>query len=143
MSFLLIFASFRRHCPLPPVEKKSMASSDRLFMLLNQLQSMETALTDFMMESVLRLQTLTEARVFLLIENSSDRKRRYCGSTELVDLFERGALSQDTTDMTVELNTSVASHVLIDRPSRKRPNGVSSLSNDSMDNHLSPALHIG
>ena len=96
-----------------------MTSSDNLFSLLNQLQVMETALTNFMIETVLRLRTLTDTKVFLLVETAgSERKRRYCGAAELVDLYERGGLAARVEDSRVELDATV--NTLIDRPSRKR-----------------------
>ena len=98
-----------------------MASTDSLWVLRNRLQSMEVALTDFMMESILRLQALTEAKVFLLIENSGmDRKQRYCGSSELIEKYENGQLSPKPTELAVELNKSAVSHVLIERRANKR-----------------------
>ena len=96
-----------------------MTSSDNLFSLLNQLQVMETSLTNFMIETVLRLRTLTETKVFLLVETAgSERKRRYCGAAELVDSYERGGLAGRVEDSRVELDATV--NTLIDRPSRKR-----------------------
>ena len=98
-----------------------MASTDSIWALRNRLQSMEVALADYMMESILRLQALTEAKVFLLIENSGkDRKRRYGGSGELIEKYEDGQLHPEPKELAVELNKTAVSHVLTERRANKR-----------------------
>ena len=92
-------------------------SAQNLLPLLDQLQLMENSLINFMFETILKLKSLTDSKVFLLLENSN--KRRYCGSTELVDSFETRGLPSHATDVRVELDTSA--YVLIERPCRKRP----------------------
>lgn len=79
-------------------------STANLLPLLNQLQLMEITLTNFMLETVLKLQSLTDMKVFLLIE--SPQKRRYCGSKNLMDAFqsEKGLLCSGDTDIAVRLD---------------------------------------
>ena len=96
-----------------------MSSTDNLMSLLNQLQMMESTVTDFMMETILRFQRLTDAKVFLLVErNGIEPKRRYCGSQELLRHYGNGGLTQQSNDHLVELDSSV--EVLVDRRSNKR-----------------------
>jgi len=96
-----------------------MATADGLFTLLTQLQTMESSLVEFMLETILKLNTLTEAKVFFLVETST-RRRRYCGNRELTDLYEKGCLRLQSTDSAVEFNAIAAAKVLVDTPSRKR-----------------------
>ena len=68
---------------------------------------MEETLTNFMMETILKLQSLTEVKVFLLLEHPKRQKRRYCGSKTLIDQFETcqtGLSYQKTSDVFVELD---------------------------------------
>jgi len=90
-----------------------MTSTDNLISLLNQLQTMESTVTDFLMETVLRFQTLTNSKVFLLIESGGkDRQRRYCGAQELVDEYVQERPSHKSTNSFVQLDPNV--NVLIE-----------------------------
>ena len=100
-------------------------SSHNLLPLLDQLQLMENSLTNFMFETILKLQCLTDSKVFLLLETSE--KRRYCGSTELVDSFQQQGLTCDTADVQIELDSGA--NVLIEKPSRKRTVEISDVKN--------------
>jgi len=91
-------------------------STQNLLPLLEQLQLMENSLTNFMFETILKLRSLTDSKVFLLLENSE--RRRYCGSPELVDVFEQRGLNGHSTDVRVDLDTTT--DVLIERKNRKR-----------------------
>ena len=91
-------------------------STQNLLPLLEQLQLMENSLTNFMFETILKLRSLTDSKVFLLLENSE--RRRYCGSPELVDVFEQRGLNGLSTDVRVDLDTTT--DVLIERKNRKR-----------------------
>ena len=91
-------------------------SAQNLLPLLEQLQLMENSLTNFMFETILKLRSLTDSKVFLLLENSE--RRRYCGSPELVDVFEHRGLNGHSNDVRVILDTST--DVLIERKNRKR-----------------------
>merc|ERR1719374_261578 len=84
-------------------KKKSytMSTATNLLSLLNQLQLMENSLTNFMLETILKIQTLTETKVFLLLESSggADSVRRFCGTSDLVESFENGRLNFRSTDV--------------------------------------------
>ena len=96
-----------------------MSSTDNLMSLLNQLQTMESTITDFLMETVLRFLRLTDAKVFLLVERGGlEPKRRYCGSPELLHFYENGGLCQQTDDYFTEIDSSVER--LVHRKANKR-----------------------
>ena len=83
-----------------------------LLPLLNQLQGVEETLTNLIIETVLKLQSLTETKVFLLLEASGGKKRRFCGAPELIDSFKREELSYAVeTDFQVALDPNVCSIV--------------------------------
>ena len=65
---------------------------------------MENTLTNFMLETILKLQSLTDVKVFLLIDCA--QKRRYCGSKNLMDAFqgEMGLFRSTDTDIAVHLD---------------------------------------
>lgn len=96
-----------------------MTSTDNLISLLNQLQAMESTVTDFLMETVLRFQSLTDSKLFLFIESGGkERQRRYCGTQELVRRFESQGFCRQSADSFVELNSNVKA--LIDSAPDKR-----------------------
>ena len=66
--------------------KMAWKKKDNMLSVLTQLKEMERSLCNFMMETVLKMETLTRTKVFLLLE--SDHYRRYGGSHELVSCFE-------------------------------------------------------
>ena len=69
---------------------------------------MESTASDFLIKTVLRFQSDTDSKVFLLIKSGGeDRRRRYCGSPELVDEFVRERLSRRSTDCFVQLDPNV------------------------------------
>jgi len=79
----------------------------RMRCVMNQLLEMERSLNNFMLETVLKLQTLTQTKVFLLLE--SKHYRRYGGSPEMVARFEESdflpAEREDQICVEVELET--------------------------------------
>ena len=80
---------------------------------------MESSLTDFMMETILRFQNLIDVKVFFLVEKcGKEPKRRYCGTSKLIKQYESNGLSLQSADCWVELDAT--SQVLIDRPGNKR-----------------------
>ena len=83
-----------------------------LLPLLNQLQGVEETLTNFIVETVLKLQSLTETKVFLLLDASGGKKRRFCGAPELINSFKRQELSYAAqTDVQVALDPNASSLV--------------------------------
>ena len=92
---------------------------DNLLSLLNHLHLMENSLTNFMLETVLKLQSLTSEKVFLLLESPQSQRRRYCGSKELIDAFEGDkGLVHEPFDIAVELDSNTGS--LIEKKTAKR-----------------------
>ena len=79
----------------------------RMRCVMNQLLEMERSLNNFMLETVLKLQTLTQTKVFLLLE--SKHYRRYGGSPEMVARFEESdflpAEREDQICVEVELES--------------------------------------
>ena len=57
--------------------------------LVAQLLELESSLTTLVLETVLKVQTLTETKMFLLLENPEDKSRRYCGDNGLVKQFRK------------------------------------------------------
>jgi len=94
-----------------------MSTATNLLSLLNQLQLMENSLTNFMLETILKIQTLTETKVFLLLESSggADSVRRFCGTSDLVESFENGRLHFRSTDVEVTLDPSIGS-TIVEKP---------------------------
>ena len=74
--------------------------------LLSQLQEIEYALSNLMIETILKIQTLTETKVFLLLENSNTKSRRYCGNKEMIENFEKSnfPLAPNCVDLEVRLD---------------------------------------
>jgi len=104
-------------------------ATENLLPLLSQLQCMENTITNFMLETILKLQSLTDVKVFLLID--SGQKRRYCGSKNLMDTFEskKGLFCSSDTDIAIHLDPTA--NALIESPP---PNSNSSaLNKDSFD----------
>ena len=82
-------------------------SNDTLYGLAAHLQTMENNLTDFIFHCALRLSTMTDSRVFVLMENPNDGMtgRRFCGNRELVEeFFQRGLHPRQGHDVEIELN---------------------------------------
>ena len=114
---------------------------------------MENSLTNFMLETILKIQTLTETKVFLLLESSGDGARRFCGTSDLVHSFENGALHPRPSDVEVTLDPAIGSTV-IEKPQfaaetssasiagKKRPVGVIDDANGASDasNHGAPPI---
>ena len=76
--------------------------------LHNQLQVMEKTVTNFMLESILKLQTLTETKVFLLLEPKYSQ-RRFCGSEDLIRKFKNQELTYKmNSDLHIDLDNSVS-----------------------------------
>jgi len=92
-----------------------MSTATNLLSLLNQLQLMENSLTNFMLETILKIQTLTETKVFLLLENSGDGARRFCGTSDLVQTFVNGQFHLRPSDIEVILDPSIGS-TLVEKP---------------------------
>jgi len=83
------------------------APNDTLYGLAAHLQTMENNLTDFIFHCALRLSTMTDSRVFVLMENPNDGsgRRRFCGNSSLVEEFaNRGLHLRPGSDFEMELN---------------------------------------
>jgi len=80
-------------------------ASNSLLTLVNQLQSMESALGSVMFESVAKLSSLTSSSVFLLIE--TDGCRRFFGAQHLREAFINAALAPNDKDIQVDVDLSM------------------------------------
>lgn len=78
-----------------------MASANSLLGLVNQLQSMEHHFTTILVETILKLTSLTDAKVFVLVE--SQDCRRIAGAEHLCRSFADGSLQPASTDRQVRL----------------------------------------
>merc|ERR1719193_543494 len=95
-------------------------TASNLMGLLSQWQSIETSLTNYMIETVMKLSSLTESNVFILVETTEGR--RFAGKNHLVSLYNNGCLRNDGAD--VELEADVHSSTL--RPKPMPTNSVTS-----------------
>lgn len=87
-------------------------TASNLMGLLSQWQSIETSLTNYMIETVMKLSSLTESSVFILVETTEGR--RFAGKHHLVSLYNSGCLHNDGTD--IELEADVHSSTLRPKP---------------------------
>lgn len=93
-----------------------MASAHNLIGLVNQLQNIESTMMAAIMEMLMKVATLTDANVFLLVD--AVEGRRFAGKRHLVDAYLGGTLGPVGTDVEMELDPSVTAL-------RRRPvNGV-------------------
>ena len=100
--------------------------------LLSQLQEIEYALSNLMIETILKIQTLTETKVFMLLENSNTKSRRYCGNKEMIENFEKSnfPLAPDCVDLEVRLDPKA--NILTERRRGNRKRKM----NESVDESL-------
>ena len=82
-----------------------MASANSLLGLVSQLQSMEHHFTSILVETILKLTSLTDAKVFVLVE--SQDCRRIAGSEHLCRSFADGLLQPIASDRQVHLQPDV------------------------------------
>lgn len=87
------------------MQDMSSASPSNLLGLMNQLQSLESSFTSILMEAALKLSSITDTNVFLLIESSEGR--RISGKRHLCDAYLRGALTPTGSDAIFEVDPSV------------------------------------
>jgi hypothetical protein len=99
-----------------------MASAQNLIGLVNQLQNIESTMMAAIMEMLMKVATLTDANVFLLVD--AVEGRRFAGKRHLVDAYLSGTLAPVGTDVEMELDPSVTAL-------RRRPVG----SNHTHRNH--------
>lgn len=83
-----------------------MASANSLLGLVNQLQSMEHHFTSILLETILKLTSLTDAKVLVLVE--SQDCRRIAGASHLCRSFADGSLQPVASDRQVHLLPDVA-----------------------------------
>ena len=68
--------------------------------LLQQMQDIEVSLSNLMMETVLKMQTLMSTKVFLVLEDPATKSRRYCGNKELISAYERSNFKASASSST-------------------------------------------
>ena len=86
---------------------KTMASAQSLMGLVSQLQNMETSFTAILMEAAMKMATLTDANVFLLVESQDGRK--FSGKRHLCEAYLNGTLTPIGNDAEFEVNPAVSS----------------------------------
>jgi len=82
-----------------------MASAQSLLGLVNQLQTMESSFCDVLMEAALKLASLTDANVFVMVETSEGR--RFAGKRHLCDSYVNGGLCPIGHDVEMEVDPNV------------------------------------
>lgn len=82
-------------------------TTETLLGLLSHLQTVESKFAHVLMESTLKMMTLTDANVFILIE--AEDKRYYGGKSHLCEMFSRGHLQPFATDVEMEADVNSSS----------------------------------
>lgn len=80
-----------------------MASQD-LFHLLNQLQTVEKTFINILMEAAIKLSSLTESNIFVLVETPEERK--FAGSSVLCQSYLENGLHHRENDVQLEVDSS-------------------------------------
>lgn len=81
-----------------------MAAKHSLLDLVSHLQSMETAITTTIFENAIRLASLTEAGVFILIE--TEKGRQFYGKKHLADAYLQGILAPAGNEVQMEFDSN-------------------------------------
>ena len=97
--------------------------------LVTQLLELESSLTTLVLETVLKIQTLTETKMFLLLENPADKSRRYCGDNSLVKQFRKSNFGRSGVGESVQLGLDPKVNILAE----KRRDGMKRKLNDGGD----------
>ena len=79
-----------------------MESPSTLVGLINQMQHLENSIASIVFELVFKLSSLTDANMFLLVENGEGRK--FGGKRQLCDAYLQGALMSLGGETEVALN---------------------------------------
>ena len=79
-------------------------SSQDLFQLLNQLQTVEKTVINILMEAAIKLSSLTESNIFVLVESPEERK--FAGSSALCQSFVDAGLSHKANDIRLEVDAT-------------------------------------
>lgn len=84
-----------------------MASPSNLLGLVTQLQNLEQSLTGLLMEMVVRISSLTDTKVFLLIETQEGRK--LAGHRQFCQQYLEGSLAPVASDLLFDVDASLSS----------------------------------
>jgi len=82
-----------------------MASANNLLGVVNQLQSMENTLTAILIETALKLSSLTDAKVFVLVDSAEGR--RFAGASQLCHAYATNNLTPTVDDIEIVLEPNV------------------------------------
>ena len=74
--------------------------------LVNQLQNLEQCLTDLLMEMAVKIGSLTDSNIFLLVETQEGRK--LCGQRHFCQQYLRGCLAPVGADFLFDVDASAA-----------------------------------
>jgi predicted ribosome-associated RNA-binding protein Tma20 len=83
------------------------SSAASLYGLMDQLQTMELKFTSILMETAIKLASLTDSSMFLLIE--TPHGRRFAGKQHLCDAYLYGSLSPVGNDVQMDADLNVTS----------------------------------
>lgn len=83
----------------------TMASANNLLGVVNQLQSMENTLTAILIETALKLSSLTDAKVFVLVDGAEGR--RFAGASQLCHSYATNNLTPTVDDIEIVLEPNV------------------------------------
>jgi len=83
------------------------ASSENLFNLVDQLQHLESTVTNLIFEMAFKLSSLTSSNIFLMVENNLGRK--YGGKPNLCSEFVTTGLKPIQNDIVVEFDAGTGS----------------------------------
>jgi len=82
-----------------------MTSVDNILGLVSHLHSMESSFSAILIEAAMKLASLTDANLFILVETKDGR--RFAGKRHLCNLYTSGELSPVGSDLEMEVDPSV------------------------------------
>ena len=83
------------------------ASAGSLLGFVSQLQNMEAAMSRVLMETAMKLASMTDVGVFVLVEHSAGT-RFFTGKRHLCDSYLDGRLAPTGNDVEMEVNPDVS-----------------------------------
>jgi hypothetical protein len=89
-----------------------MALSQEMF---SQHKHMQASICQLLMENVLKLGTLTDAKLFLVMENS-EGQRRIMGEPSLIQSYLGGSLHPREDDLRLDLDPNAVTTGILERP---------------------------
>jgi len=87
------------------LDEATMSSVDNILGLVSHLHSMESSFSAILIEAAMKLASLTDANLFVLVETKDGR--RFAGKRHLCNLYTSGELAPMGSDLEMEVDPSV------------------------------------